>query len=189
MDASFCPGAKALRQPKPEFFSCPKCGEEVEIWTDEIKRNCSLCGTAVFRNQKMSCVQWCSYAEECVGRKTLTEYMENQKVSIKNILIKEIKKYFSEKTGCIEESLSALREGENLLSERSGDWHIVIPACIIHKIENRKVRKKILLKSGLRETQADQICSIIDGLFDSKGIMENNMKIVHDATLYGKKQS
>lgn len=39
-----CPGSKPLRQPAPEIFICSSCGEEVEIWTDEVRRDCSSCG-------------------------------------------------------------------------------------------------------------------------------------------------
>ena len=38
------PGARFLRQPRPEMFECPDCGEEVEIWSDEIRGTCSACG-------------------------------------------------------------------------------------------------------------------------------------------------
>ena len=35
-----CPGARLIKQPKPEIFTFPSCGAEVEIWTDEIKAVC-----------------------------------------------------------------------------------------------------------------------------------------------------
>lgn len=62
-----CPGSRIIREPVPELVNCPNCGKEVEIWTDELRTTCSNCGTKVFREQQPSCIEWCSYAKECVG--------------------------------------------------------------------------------------------------------------------------
>jgi hypothetical protein len=42
-----CPGPERSAPPSPENFSCPGCGAEVEIWTDEKKRKCPQCGELV----------------------------------------------------------------------------------------------------------------------------------------------
>lgn len=62
-----CPGARTIRDPKPEYVKCPECGAEVEIWTDELKDTCPSCGNKVFRAQQASCIDWCPSAKECVG--------------------------------------------------------------------------------------------------------------------------
>ena len=69
-----CPGSKNIRQPKPEYIKCPSCGEEVEIWTDEIKTICLKCKAAVMRKEESSCLEWCKYAKECVGEAALWLY-------------------------------------------------------------------------------------------------------------------
>ncbi|MBI4285730.1 MAG: hemerythrin domain-containing protein [Chloroflexi bacterium] len=61
-----CPGSLKIREPVPEYMTCPNCGAEVEIWTDEVRATCK-CGTKVFREQRPSCIDWCAYAKECVG--------------------------------------------------------------------------------------------------------------------------
>ncbi len=35
--------------PVPEFIACTKCGDEVELWTDEEETVCSSCGHKVFK--------------------------------------------------------------------------------------------------------------------------------------------
>lgn len=66
--ANQCPGSRSIREPIPEYFSCPKCSTKVEIWTDEMSRRCSKCGTRVFREQRgPSCIDWCPAAKECIG--------------------------------------------------------------------------------------------------------------------------
>lgn len=67
MSPGFCPGSKGLRDPTPEEVKCPQCGYEVEIWTHELMRYCPQCHTPVMRQTKPSCIDWCTYAQECVG--------------------------------------------------------------------------------------------------------------------------
>lgn len=67
MSPGFCPGSKGMKEPTPENVNCPQCGYEVEIWTHELMRHCPQCNTPVMRPQKVSCIDWCSFAKECVG--------------------------------------------------------------------------------------------------------------------------
>jgi len=43
---------------------CPKCGEEVELFTGDSKAKCTNCGTMVAR-EKASCIEWCPGATQC----------------------------------------------------------------------------------------------------------------------------
>ena len=70
-----CPGAARIREPIPEFFECPQCGAEVEIWTHENSRKCDECGYEVFKEHVPSCIEWCKYAVQCVGEAAYERYM------------------------------------------------------------------------------------------------------------------
>ena len=61
-----CPGASSIRTPTIELKKCPKCGEEVEIFSDEMQTKCDSCGVVIY-NDIQSCVKWCEHARECVG--------------------------------------------------------------------------------------------------------------------------
>ncbi len=75
-----CPGSDKIKQPRPDEVLCPNCGAEVEIWSDEAKTTCCGCGGRVFREKElMSCLDWCAYAEECVGREAYSRYLEEKK--------------------------------------------------------------------------------------------------------------
>ncbi len=63
----FCPGSIRIREPVPEDIPCPRCGELVEIWSDERRARCPRCRASVTREMDLSCVQWCRYAQECIG--------------------------------------------------------------------------------------------------------------------------
>jgi ribosomal protein S27AE len=64
-----CTGAANIRTPTLAVRKCPKCGEEVEIFSNDVSVTCSKCGFVVY-NDILSCVQWCKYARECVGEET-----------------------------------------------------------------------------------------------------------------------
>ena len=73
-----CPGAVRIKEPVPELFKCPRCGFDVEIWTNENSRLCNKCGQMVSREQVPTCVEWCKYAADCVGEDALKRYLEGK---------------------------------------------------------------------------------------------------------------
>ncbi|NOZ58545.1 MAG: hypothetical protein GXO66_03065 [Euryarchaeota archaeon] len=66
-----CPGSEEIKRPKPEYVLCPNCKAEVEIWTDESEAECEECGTIVKKTRENLCINWCEYAEKCVGSEKL----------------------------------------------------------------------------------------------------------------------
>lgn len=65
-DVSTCPGIKKFIRPSPEYFPCPTCGGNVEIWSDEDVGVCDVCGAEHGRAEKEpSCLDWCEYADKC----------------------------------------------------------------------------------------------------------------------------
>jgi predicted RNA-binding Zn-ribbon protein involved in translation (DUF1610 family) len=62
-----CPGAVNIREVRPEEIECPQCSAQVEIWSDEVSARCPLCGQKVGRDLGPSCIDWCSFAEKCIG--------------------------------------------------------------------------------------------------------------------------
>jgi ribosomal protein S27AE len=61
-----CPGASGIRTPTLEIRKCPQCCEEVEIFSNDLKVTCGRCGFVIY-NDIQGCIQWCRYAEQCVG--------------------------------------------------------------------------------------------------------------------------
>lgn len=46
-----CPGDDPMKKRFPESFECPKCGAEVEIWSDEESGKCSGCKEVINRSE------------------------------------------------------------------------------------------------------------------------------------------
>jgi len=55
-----CPGSDV----DITVIACPRCGEEVELFTGESKAKCTGCGYWVTR-EKASCIEWCPGAKQC----------------------------------------------------------------------------------------------------------------------------
>lgn len=63
-----CPGSKSVKRPEIILITCPKCGGEVEIFSDEETAKCS-CGEIICREKTPSCTDWCKYADDCLKRR------------------------------------------------------------------------------------------------------------------------
>jgi DNA-directed RNA polymerase subunit RPC12/RpoP len=195
-----CPGAKFIRQPKPELFPCPSCGKEVEIWSDEFKARCRNCGKLVYRSREMSCLEWCAMAEECVGTQVFSSYRANRETGIRQALLKELDSYFGEDRRRIDHAKRVLGFAEELLKRGSGDWHVVVPASILHDVgikaaeqkygssaghlqekEGPEIAKKMLFRAGLGVQTIAEICDIIAHHHSPGSIDTQNFKVLYDA--------
>jgi len=195
-----CPGAQKFKQPEPKNVKCPFCLQELEIWTDEIQVICPHCKKQVLRPQGANCLDWCRYAKECVGEKTYHNYMQNKSVTLKEKLLKELEDYFGNDIKRINHAKNVMHFAEELLKQEKADWHIVIPASILHDVginvaeekygscvgtyqekEGPAIARGILLKLGLQKEDIDQICAII-AHHHSPGVIDtHNFKILYDA--------
>ncbi|HMA05787.1 MAG TPA: hypothetical protein VKO45_07655 [Methanomicrobiales archaeon] len=70
-----CPGSAGIRTPTLTVKRCPRCGEEIEIFSNEVSAPCGKCGLVIY-NDTASCIRWCRYAEECVGPETVRKFRE-----------------------------------------------------------------------------------------------------------------
>jgi len=167
------------------MFDCPSCGEEVEIWSDEIRGVCHNCGRAVFRDGYMSCLEWCKYGQDCVGEEAYDRYMKNRAVGLRRKLLEGIHEHWGENASQIKFAEQVLSWSEVILKGEKADWHIVIPASILHNVgsdnepEGLQTAKDILLRSGLMSEEIEKICRIIE--YGPSDNVESN--VVHDAAL------
>lgn len=46
-----CPGPDRKKPSTPEEHTCPECGADIEIWTNETKIICSACSKEITREQ------------------------------------------------------------------------------------------------------------------------------------------
>jgi HD superfamily phosphodiesterase len=181
-------------------IKCPSCSGEIEIWTDELQATCPNCKKTVTREAGASCLDWCSYAKECLGAEGYNKYMQNKAITIKGKLLKELELYFGDDQKRINHAQEVMSFAEELLKTEEGDWHIVIPASILHDLGIKEAEQKygssagpyqekegpaiargILLKMGLKKGDIEEICAIIAHHHSPGEIDTLNFKVLYDA--------
>ena len=75
---SGCPGADKLRNPTIIDKICPVCGNEIEMFSTDTELACDKCGFVAY-NDTLSCIQWCKYAEKCIGTELYNKLVKHQK--------------------------------------------------------------------------------------------------------------
>ena len=192
---SKCPGQDTQFWKPNDVYNveCPKCGNLVEFFKDDIRRRCQKCGH-MFINPKLNlgCARWCQFADQCVGAIGKEEFKE--------IIILAMKEHLGGDTERIENALKAGRFAEDILEKEKGNPKVVIAAAIlydigVHEVEEKSKRAKesnqekdrlpivrgILERSGSKEEVIEEVCQIIESHHYPETIDTLNSKIVYDA--------
>ncbi len=195
-----CPG-QDKKNITAEPLRCAKCGYEIEIFSDEIKVICPQCKNINYREAAaLSCIDWCRHAKDCVGAETFDDYMKNKSLLLKNKLINELETYFGKDLKRIRHAKKVLDYAEEILRKEGGEWHIVVPAAILHDVgikiaeekyglshghlqekEGPKVARDILLKLGFKKEEIEEICLIIAHHHSPGKVNSLNFDILLDA--------
>ena len=61
-----CPG-QDMRNLRSAIYKCPNCGNEVEMFSDELRIRCKKCREFVYKETTPSCIDWCPSARQCLG--------------------------------------------------------------------------------------------------------------------------
>ncbi|MFA4842610.1 MAG: HD domain-containing protein [Candidatus Omnitrophota bacterium] len=194
-----CPG-QDKRNVKIESYTCPGCGYEIEMFSDEFKASCPRCQKVVPREVLPTCIDWCRYAKECVGEEAFKAHLQGKSSIMKEKLIKGLEDYFGEDKRRINHAKKVMGFAEELLRKEGGDWHIVIPASILHDVGIKAAEKKygsstghyqedegpaiaaqILRKESFKKEDIDEISEIIAHHHSPGKVNTVNFKLLYDA--------
>ena len=73
-----CPG-QLRRDITASCHPCPRCGEPVEIFSDEVSAACPGCGARACKERVPTCVEWCRSARQCIGAERYDRIMAETK--------------------------------------------------------------------------------------------------------------
>lgn len=125
---------------------------------------------------------------------------ESRSLIIKEKLIKELEDYFGSDAKRINHAKQVMNYADQLLCLEGGDWHIVIPASILHDLgikvaeekygssaghfqeqEGPGIARVILLRLGFNLSDTEEICQIIRYHHSPGKINTQNFKIIYDS--------
>jgi|GEM_PF-28333 len=197
-----CPG-QDLRYWKPgDIFnvSCPQCGKKIEFFKDDVRRRCKSCGVQV-ANPKIDfgCVEWCDYAEQCVGDLP-GELKEQRREFLRERISVEMRRVFGRDTKRINHANKVARLAEEILEGEGGDPAVVIAASYLHDIgiheaerkynstardyqerEGPPIARDILEKLGVGRETTDEVCNLIAHHHSPGHIKTLNFQILWEA--------
>ena len=75
---SGCPGSDKLRNPTITEKVCPQCGSIIELFSIDTEVACDKCGFVAY-NDELNCIQWCQYAEKCIGKELYDKLVTSRK--------------------------------------------------------------------------------------------------------------
>ena len=197
-----CPG-QDLRYWKPgDIFdvSCPKCGNKIEFFRDDVRRRCKSCGVQV-TNPKIDfgCGDWCAYAEQCVGNLPV-ELKEKRRKFLKERIALEMGKVSGKDRKRINHANGVVRFAEEILKGEGGDPTVVIAASYLHDIgiheaerkynstagdyqerEEPPIARNILERLGVNREITDEVCDLIAHHHSPGHIQTLNFRILWEA--------
>jgi DNA-directed RNA polymerase subunit RPC12/RpoP len=190
---SKCPGQDTQFWGPKAIYSveCPKCGNPVEFFKDDIRRRCRQCGH-MFLNPKLNlgCARWCQFADQCVGVMDKEEFKE--------IIVAGMKEFYGNDQDKIDQALEVLGFAEELMEKEDVNPKVVIAAAVLYGIgideRGRTVHRRgaqdkvnfptvrgILESSGAKEVIIEEVCRIMESHGHPGKAGTVNGKIVHDA--------
>jgi HD superfamily phosphodiesterase len=154
----------------------------------------------VLRPGGMSCLEWCKQAKQCVGEATYDSWVADRCVGLKRRLLEALEELFGPEQRHVRHAQAVLAEAEVLAVQEAADWHIVVPAALLHDVGVKPAQEKhgstepryqeqdgpalaraILLKLGLQLRDIDEVCDIVGHHHSPRGGDTANFAVVYDA--------
>ncbi len=187
MGMKACPGSGAFAQPKIEIVSCPDCGGDVEVWSDEADGMCTACKKAVVRKNTQACMDWCRYAAQCLGEVKYKQYRTLKTQMRKQALVQAMQDHLGADEPRKASALRTMACAEDILcEEKDADPNVVMAAAVLGGLACpgeldpvRAILEKLEYPNGFVKA----VCAILAGLQQSGGEGDINFRIVHDARL------
>ena len=127
-----CPGSSAFAQPRIEIVKCPTCDGDAEVWSDEPSGTCGACGRSVTRTSTQSCLDWCKYAQECLGDEKYKQYQSLKASMRKQALVAAATDHFDWRKRQVDAAWQVLERTEPLLRAQPGsDPNAILAAVVI----------------------------------------------------------
>ncbi len=160
---------------------CPKCGEKVELFKDEIRAKCKKCGH-IFVNPKvkLGCAVYCKYAAQCLGGLS-PELIEKRDEFLKDRVALEVKRHLGKDFKRIGHMVKVARFAEAMAMEEDVMMPAVLIASYLQELNDLNTSKIVLDRLGAREEIRKKVLEILEKLPSAGPSDPMEVKVVHDA--------
>jgi len=197
---SKCPGQDTQFWGSDAIYSveCPKCGNPVEFFKDDIRRRCTQCGHTFFNPRlNLGCARWCQFADQCVGAMDKDDFKE--------LILAGMKEHCGDDPEKIDQALEVLERAEESMEQQEDvNPKVVLAAAALYGIgideRGRTVKRgpakdkvnfptvrDILESSGARDKIIEEVCRILENHGHPERENTSEGKIVHDAYLLARR--
>lgn len=139
---------------------------------------------AVYRDQSMSCLEWCKFGKECLGEAAFNKYLENKAESVKARCFTEMRKRSG--PDVVARTEKAVAFAEEILKSEGGDWHVVVPTLMMYCLHEEQADfdtdiGRALLALGTRQEDCDRAVAILNAMRAGCDPDDRNSEILRDA--------
>lgn len=165
-----CPGQdRNFWQPGDIFEApCPKCGENVEFWKDDITIRCPHCRQLI-NNPRFNpgCAAYCSFAENCLG--SLGKEIQQQPEIMKTRLEIALRKLLCEQPHLVNRAVKAAARAEKLAGAQVLDaFTAIVAALLLPWVQSMNVApqeiEEFLSQAGVPQEKASRILRAVEAV-------------------------
>ncbi len=162
---------------------CPKCGERVELFKDEVRAKCKKCGH-IFVNPrvKLGCAVYCRFASQCLGELS-PDLVKKRREVLKDVVFHEVKRELKGDVKKLGRIAKAGEAAEKISLREEVDVPVVIISSFLAGLESMELSKRILDKVGADEELKRKVLEVLSKVYS--GSLEGSVeaRVVHDALL------
>lgn len=157
---SKCPGQDTQQWGFDAIYDidCPKCGNAIEFFKDQVKQRCRACQEMVF-NERMDlgCAKWCPSADSCVGPDNVAalELSEQRKARRENLVA--LLAQVPDDQGAVRELFKTLYSeyaGEDKLFDTNRLYSIQEADTALFEVATEHFRAFLAEQAAIREREA-----------------------------------
>ncbi|MDG4475826.1 HD domain-containing protein [Thiovibrio frasassiensis] len=199
-----CPGQDSRYWDANAVFeaTCPKCGNSVEFFKDDVSRKCGQCSTRMLNPKNdFGCASYCPYASQCLGSLP-PELLAKKQELLKERVGVEMKRYFADDFRRIGHASRVARHAVEIAAKEECNPAVVEITAYLHDIgikeserkyhsaspkhqhlEGPPVAREILLALDAPLPLIDEVCDIIGHHHLPRPEESMNFKVLYDADL------
>lgn len=162
---------------------CPKCGQTIEFFKDDVDLTCKRCGARVL-NPKMDfgCATYCKYARECLGSLP-PELLATRNDLLKDKVAVTVKRFLGNNFKLIGKVTRLSRYVDEICRNSDDNTGIIEAAAYLTAVSINEA-EEILASAGAGKMIIQEILNILQDISQKKAANMSNRILLDAITVY-----